>query len=462
MFNLIVVSSKEGGIGHDNKLPWHISEELKLFKKITDGHILIMGRKTIESLPELKSRVMICVSSKKTLSLNTLVKIGNNMCYIVKSVKMGIIYANIISNNSKVFIAGGKTIYQEVFTNYVDQIDKVYLSIVNKSYNCNVKIDKFWETFKWFVDEKQHYDEFVHYVLSPNFTGLGEEKYLKLLREVSEVGFEKDGRNGITKSVFGKTLDFDLREGFPLLTTKKMFFRGVVEELLFFIRGETDSKLLEEKKINIWRGNTNRKFLDSLNMKNRKEGIMGPMYGWNWRHFGAPYDEETGGPKTSEKGMDQLADVIRKIREEPHSRRILLTDYNPLEASNGVLFPCHSVILQFYVSDGFLDMFCYNRSSDLFHGLPFNIASSSLLLFLISKITGLVARKFILSLGDCHIYESHYEVVKKQLSRIPYKFPEIKIKKEIVEIADIEKLNYTDFEITNYFYYPTIKADMVA
>ena len=290
-----------------------------------------------------------------------------------------------------------------------------------------------------------------------------ETNYLTLLSDVFNNGNLQIGRNGNTKSMFGKTLDFDLRLGFPLLTTKNMFFRGIFEELLFFIKGETDSKLLEEKKIHIWNGNTNRQFLDSTGKSNRKEGIMGPMYGYQWRHFNSEYDETTSKPKNSHS-FDQLEKVIKKIREEPQSRRILLTDYNPLQADEGVLYPCHSIIIQFYVNNGYLDMFCYNRSSDLFHGLPFNIASSSLLLFLIAKITDLIPRKFILSLGDCHIYEEHFEAVKEQLLRTPYDFPQIEIDEKIKlnELNDIEKLKFSDIILTNYTSHPSIKAKMVS
>ena len=144
------------------------------------------------------------------------------------------------------------------------------------------------------------------------------------------------------------------------------------------------------------------------------------MYGYQWRNYNAPYDEEKACAKG--QGYDQLAEVVDKIRNDPGSRRILLTDFNPLQVKNGVLYPCHSIILQFYVDNGFLDMFCFNRSSDLFHGLPFNIASSALLQTFIAEITGLTARNFVLSLGDAHIYEPHYDVVEKQLERIPYHF----------------------------------------
>ena len=287
-----------------------------------------------------------------------------------------------------------------------------------------------------------------------------EKQYLSLLNDVYKNGNEKVGRNGMTKSMFGKTLTFDLTEGYPLLTTKKMFFRGIVEELLFFIRGQTDTNILEEKKINIWKGNTNREFLDLIGKNKRRKGIMGPMYGYQWRNYNSEYDEEKACSKND--GIDQLKNVIENIRNDPHSRRILLTDFNPLQVHEGVLFPCHSIIIQFYVHDGNLDMFCYNRSSDLFHGLPFNIASSSLFHILIAKITGLKARQFTLSLGDSHIYESHNEVVEKQLLREPLKCPKLEIMKDVKSIEDIEKLEFNDFKLVDYNSHGTLKVAMVS
>jgi thymidylate synthase len=273
-------------------------------------------------------------------------------------------------------------------------------------------------------------------------------------------GTIREGRNGTVKSTFIQHLCFDLRNGFPLLTTRKMFFRGIVEELLFFIRGETDSKKLEEKNVNIWKGNTNRTFLNTIGMTSRKEGIMGPMYGFQWRHFNAPYNPDTG--KAESKGIDQLEKVIDMIKSDPTSRRILMTDFNPAQVEQGVLYPCHSIIMQFYVEDTYIDCFCFNRSSDLFHGLSFNIASTSLLFLLIASVTKLNARYLHLSLGDSHIYSEHLDAVKEQLTRRPFTLPKLTITKELRNVNDIENLTISDFILDNYKFHDTIKVDMVA
>lgn len=282
-----------------------------------------------------------------------------------------------------------------------------------------------------------------------------ERQYLSLMKRILEEGDTRHTRNAITKSIFVAHISVDLREGFPLMTTKRMFFRGIVEELLFFIRGQTNSKILEEKKINIWQGNSDRKFLDSMGFTKRPEGIIGPMYGYQFRHFNAPYDEKTGEPMG--EGIDQLVEVIARIRRDKTSRRILLTSYNPAQADEGVLYPCHSLIIQFYVYDNFLDLFCYNRSSDVFLGLPFNIASTSLLLTLIAKICDLTPRYMHLSLGDVHIYEDHMEQCKLQMNREIFPLPRLILE----NVKNLEELEFADFKLIDYKCHPSISAPMI-
>lgn len=448
MFNVIIAMTKKGGIGFENKIPWKCVEELQLFKDITNDNVLIVGRKTYESLPLLKNRIIMVLSSNVNKDINN----------SFTSLSDALTYTSNIYNNKKIFISGGAQLYNNVFSSLRKNINKVYLSVMNGEFECDTFVN--FDPLEWTVIKKITYEhnKFTHYELLPIIPD--ESKYLRLLKDVYENGFIKKGRNGNTKSMFGKTIEFDLTNGYPLITTKAMFFRGIVEELLFFIRGDTDSNILSDKNIKIWNGNTNRQFLDSIGKNNRGIGIMGPLYGYQWRNFNAKYDEENAKPK--EKGIDQFKNVINMIINEPESRRIMMTTFNPSQIDQGVLPPCHSIILQFYVQDGFLDMFCFNRSQDLFLGTPFNIASSSLLQIIIAKITGLTARKIILSLGDCHIYESHYDVVEQQFNRIPLSFPKININKELKSMEDIEKLEYNDFDLIDYVSYKTLKADMVS
>lgn len=305
-------------------------------------------------------------------------------------------------------------------------------------------------------------DCFQHYVFE-NTPNPFDHAYLNLLNEIQHAPLRQT-RNSMTRSLFCRHLSFDLKKGFPLLTTKKMFWKGILEEFLFFIHGETNTQILEQKGIRIWSGNTSRKFLDDLGMYRRPEKHMGPMYGYQWRFFNAEYDETSGKPL--EKGIDQLVQVIEQIRNDPHSRRHLLTDYNPSQAKQGVLYPCHSLMIQFYVEDDHLSMFCYNRSSDLFLGLPFNIASSALLLSLVAKLTDLKPHLLHLSLGDCHIYQDHEEAVEKQLDprRFYWKPPQLEITsidtQNIKETLD--HLSSEQFTLTDYKSHGSIYAPMIA
>lgn len=471
MFNVIVACAEQFGIGLDNKMAWHCPEELALFKERTMDSVLIMGRKTVENLPKLKDRYIICLSKQDKLNTSSY----KNNVTTCKSLKDALLLASQAYSGKKVFVAGGTQIYDECLnTDNIHHVDKLYISIMKKDFAAKnkVKCDTNLNItmFDWVIEQQTEYKDFHHWVLlyRPN----GEMQYLDLLHLVMTSGSLRKGRNGITKSLFAKQLSFDLREGFPLITTKKMFIRGMIEELLFFLRGDTDSKKLEGKNIHIWTGNTNRQFLDSVGMKDRDSGIMGPMYGYQWRFFGAPYDEEKASPSKQPgefQGIDQLKEVVSLIRTDPTSRRILMTDYNPIQAKEGVLYPCHSIIIQFYVDknemtepNGYLDMFCYNRSSDLLLGLPFNIASSALLLEIVAKMTNLTPRQLTISLGDVHIYEQHFDAVQTQISRHPYAFPTLKIMKDIKEVQDIDALCVNDFVLEGYLYYPSIKAEMIA
>lgn len=443
MYDLIVACDRNYGIGYKGGLPWHCSDELKIFRKKTKGSVLLLGRRTYEQLEKLNlpNRTLVMVSSTSE-NCRTLTDAVN--------------YSKKIYPNKKLFVAGGSGLFKEALM-HPELIDNVHISFMKGTYECDTNMPSL-DLNEWVIQEQENHEFFTHNVLKYELEG--EKQYKDLLQDVLSLGTIRAGRNGETKSLFCRNMTFDLRKGFPLLTTKKMFFRGIVEELLFFIRGETNSKLLEEKSINIWKGNTDRKFLDSLKMESRQEGMMGPMYGYQWRFFGAKYDEKTGKP--SEKGVDQLSGIVNLIRNDPNSRRIIMTDFNPAQADQGVLFPCHSIVLQFYVDNNYLDMFCYNRSQDMFLGTPFNIASSALLLTLISRITNLQPRYLHMSMGDIHIYKQHYEHAKEQITRMNYRFPTMRIDKQIHEIVDVENLTYEDIVLENYISHPAIKAEMVA
>ena len=442
MVELIVAVDENFGIGYRGKMPWNCKEDLQLFKNITINSTLVMGRKTIENMPVLKDRQVICLS--KTIPSNSnVVCTSYNLHDFIK-----------LSTYDKIFIAGGAEIYKIALES--SEIKKIHLSVIKGNYECDKFFDIEWIR-NFIITKHDKYKTFDYYILERN--DHGEKQYLELLKNVITNGIFSEGRNGSTLSTFVNHFKFDLRDGFPLLTTKKMFLRGIIEELLFFLKGETDTTLLSEKGIHIWDGNTSEEFIKSRKLPYKK-GVMGPLYGRQWRFFNSSYKVDIDRkPLSAEGGIDQLENVIKLIKEEPKSRRILMTTYNPEQAEIGVLYPCHSIVNQFYVENEYLDMYCYNRSQDLFLGVPFNIASSSLLLIIIAKLTNKVPRFFYMSMGDTHIYSNHIKQVGEQLKRIPFKFPTIKMP-EIKGLECINKLESKDFELKDYISHSSIKAEM--
>lgn len=282
-----------------------------------------------------------------------------------------------------------------------------------------------------------------------------EELYLEAVQRVIDHGRRKSNRTGIdTLSTFGMQMRYNLRDSFPLLTTKRVFWRGVAEELLWFVQGCTNGKKLSEKGVHIWDANGSREFLDNLGLNHREEGDLGPVYGFQWRHFGAEYkDMHTD---YSGQGVDQLKNAIEKIKNNPDDRRIIISAWNPCDLDKMALPPCHAFI-QFYVCDGELSSQLYQRSGDIGLGVPFNIASYSLLTYMIAHVTGLEPGDFVHTLGDAHVYVNHIEPLKIQLQRKPRPFPKLLIKREV---KDIDDFKFEDFEIVGYNPHPKIAMEM--
>lgn len=272
-----------------------------------------------------------------------------------------------------------------------------------------------------------------------------EIQYLNLIRKIIDEGEIRKERTGTgTRAIFGPNpLRFSLKDHFPLLTTKRVFFRGVAEELFWFIRGDTNGKLLSDKGVHIWEGNGSREFLDKIGLTYREEGDLGPIYGWQWRHFGAKYVDCHTNYKG--QGKDQLRDVIEKIVNNPTDRRIIMSAWNPADLSEMALPPCH-MFCQFYVSnpetDPTLSCILYQRSCDTGLGVPFNIASYSLLTCMIAHVVGIKPGYFIHNMGDTHVYNDHIEALEEQLKRVPRKFPTLTFKKKDKDDeVDYEKIN---------------------
>lgn len=289
-----------------------------------------------------------------------------------------------------------------------------------------------------------------------------DEPYLDLLRRVRHEGALREGRNGGTLSLFGASLRFSLRDGFPLLTTKRVFWKGVVEELLWFLKGNTNANELAAKGVHIWDGNSTREFLDSRGLTAYRDGMCGPIYGWQWRRFGASYPSGTG-------GVDQLRYVLHELSQPGGSRRAVMSAWNPLQLSDMCLPPCH-VSYSFYTSSKGLSCHMYQRSSDMFLGEPFNIASTALLTAIVAHVLGMDVDEIYISITDAHIYDTHLLQVDEQLSRAPRAFPHLCISKAAPpahasvdeKLAWIEALHMDDFEVLGYDPHPTIKAAMVA
>lgn len=248
-----------------------------------------------------------------------------------------------------------------------------------------------------------------------------EYQYLDMIDDVMKNGiFRKDRTGTGTYSKFGTSMRFDLRHAFPLLTSKRVFWRGVVEELLWFISGATNANLLAEKDIHIWDGNGSKEYLESIGLGHREEGDLGPVYGFQWRHFGAEYTDMHA--DYTGKGVDQLAELIHTIKTNPNDRRLVLTAWNPAALKDVALPPCH-MFCQFYVADEELSCQMYQRSCDLGLGVPFNIASYSLLTCMVAQVCGLKPGDFVHVLGDAHVYSNHIEPLEEQLKNVPRPFP---------------------------------------
>lgn len=261
------------------------------------------------------------------------------------------------------------------------------------------------------------------------------KQYLDLLQHILDHGTDKSDRTGTgTRSVFGYQMRFDLSEGFPLVTTKKLHLKSIIYELLWFLRGETNIGYLHEHNVRIWD-----EWADP-------DGNLGPVYGAQWRHWVAP----------DGRIIDQISEVLRQIRTTPDSRRMIVSAWNVGQLDQMALMPCHA-LFQFYVADGKLSCQLYQRSADMFLGVPFNIASYALLTLMIAQVTGLKPGEFIHSLGDAHIYRNHFDQVRLQLTRQPRPLPIMKLNPKVSDLFDFR---YEDFTLEGYDPHPHIKGEV--
>lgn len=273
------------------------------------------------------------------------------------------------------------------------------------------------------------------------------QNYLDLLQDILDNGFDKTDRTGVgSRSVFGRSLRWDLSKGFPIITTRRVAFRIAFEETMFFLRGERDTKKLEDKKIFIWKGNTSREFLDGRGLDHLDEGDMGYGYSHQWRNF--------GGIDGGWRGVDQIANLVDGLRNDPYSRRHIVTAWNPQQVDETPLPPCH-ILHQYQVTpDGKLNSSFIMRSNDIGYGLPYNIMGYAFLNIAFAKLVGLEPGELVYFGGDAHIYHNQFDMVKAQLQRTPYELPTLKINKSLNTLEDLLTLQYNEVELVGYKSHP--------
>ena len=484
-YHIIASHTNQGIIGIDNSLYCQCRDDLRRFYKITTDvypeskdtmkNMLIMGYNTWISIPDsvrpFKNRISIVISNNHTVTPQ------DNVIH-VKSLQQAFHYCA-HNQTGRIFVIGGSQVFRQCAELYSEFCENLYITHFDtkqredSEHVHHFPQDLYTNTCHYLEGAKMTSECFLTLRSSPwltpadishqliihskeRYINHGETQYLRVLRRVLQGGQRVTSRNSTVYSLFGERMVFDLEEGFPLLTTKRMGYKTILRELLWFIQGSTDNKVLQDKRVHIWDKNASKEFLQSRKLP-YEEGDLGPVYGFQWRHSGAEYKgchENYGG-----KGYDQLQEVIRLLREDPHSRRILMSAWNPTDLDKMALPPCH-VMCQFYVrEDTHLDCQLYQRSGDMFLGVPFNIASYSFLTHILATITGYKPGKLIHILGDAHIYESHVNQVHTQLERVPVRFPEISIQDSLQTIDDIKE---DMISLEGYQSYPSLKAEMVA
>ena len=480
--NLIVAYCNKNGIGRINKIPWLIKDDLKHFKIITTNNnnllsnyecqknVVVMGRNTWESLPSsvrpLPNRFNIVLSSKnKFLD-------SDKVDFTTTSFQNVLSYLEHQKNNfenSKIFIIGGEVLYTDILNNFSHLITHLYITEIFANYTC----DKFFpeidnNLFKIskvsnFKNENNINYRYLVYSnvnkISDFYINKEEKQYSDLIYNIIHNGLERNDRTNIgTLSLFGPSiLKFNISDTFPLCTLKKTFLRAIFEELMLYLRGQTDNKILNEKKIHIWDGNTSREFLDNRNLKHLPEGDMGETYGFNMRHYGGKY---INCKTTHTDGFDQLKYIINEIKNNPHSRRIIINLWNPSTLHKAALPSClHQY--QFYVDTKHkkLNLQIYLRSSDVFLANNWNTCTGALFVYLLCNLESINLTPGFINVvcGDAHIYKNHIDLAKQLLTRTSFPYPKLIIKNKK---KNIEDFIYDDLILIDYKTHPNIKAPM--
>ena len=480
--NLIVaLSRKNYGIGVDNRIPWKLSEDMAYFKKTTIGdqnkgkNIVLMGRKTWESIPAkfkpLKDRINVVLTSQPQYRDNANPIVINNLeQFLEKPLDF------VDETFNEIFVIGGETLYKRIIDEHIDLVNKIYVTEIYKEFECDTFAPHFHKLAGNLIEysnvskfnyckESDTYFRFVEYTGKKFLTRLKwvnieEQNYLNTLWKLLHNGELRKNRTGIdTKSLFSCVGNYDLEDTFPALTTRRIFFRGIFEELMFYLSGKTDNQILVDKNVNIWTGNTTREFLDSRGLNHYKEGDMGETYGFNYRHFGAVYkgcDTNYTG-----QGYDQVQNAINLIKNNPESRRIVISLWNPATLDNASLPPC-MFQYQFYVNiqEKKLNCLVNLRSSDYFLANNWNTCTAAIFVYLICNLEGidLTPGKLTVMSCDTHIYTNHEEQIKENLKRQCKPAPKLIV--QCGKKKDIMDFNFSDLKLIGYYPDPSIQASM--
>ena len=491
---LIAAVSRNGVIGVDGHLPWNIPADLAHFRELTHGHIVIMGRRTWESLPDsvrpLPGRLNVIVT--RTPPPDT-----TDTIYLeIHRLEERIWGLKAAHPDKRIFICGGAELYAHflrhhwsqrptvlhithvdkvidtstgtvTFFPYIHNIDRKAYIIADASLKYLSDTEGCAYQYITYKIEKKRWikydnDDIPQYDLT-KYTYSADHVYADLIRDILSNGRHRPDRTGTgTLGVFGRQLSFGLNGRIPLLTTKYVPWKSVIKELLWFLKGQTDASILKAQGVGIWDGNTSREFLDARGLGHLPPGDIGAGYGFQWRHFGGAY-KTCKDSYDSTIGVDQVADVLRQLRTDPFSRRIYMTAWNPGALASMALPPCH-VSAQFYVDvgdDGARRLSChmYQRSVDVFLGLPFNIMSYAVLTYIFATMCGMIPHELVISTGDTHIYMDHMEQVKAQLARQPYMEPVLRIDPSVAD-KTVDELELDDFDVVGYFHHGVLKGKM--
>lgn len=430
----------------DIHLPWDFKPDMKFFRHMTTRgqgqNILVMGRGTAQSMQLDETKIVkdriTFIASRKT----------NTLPAIIAKIKA-------TYQDAVVSFIGGQDIFRECLMLLHDVT--IYKSIIpiTLDESSHILLDPtLFKGFKVHLSDTQCLSQLYSFHIQVLKRYYPENEYLTLVKDVLTSGRSKTDRTGTgTRSLFGKTIRFPLSVGFPLLTTKKVQFRHIATELLWFIRGCTDNKVLRDSGVNIWNDNSTADFIKKSNLPYEPDDC-GPIYGFQWRHFGAEY--KTCQHDYKNQGMDQLKWVIQEIKKNPDSRRLIVSAWNPCDLDKMVLPPCHT-LFQFYVENRKLSCSLYQRSGDIGLGVPYNIASYALLTHIVANVCQLDVGELVLTIGDAHIYTNHIAALQDQLTRVPLPFPKLVFRRVI---DDIDTVEVNDFYLEGYVSHPFIAMKM--